>query len=245
MKKFIQKIGATEVVIALMILLAILILGLMSYIIIDQTSGKNDNPQNASQAQSNLKEDSIDPKFPIKVSFKYPNDWNLTRETIGILPIENDDGVSEYITIASASGKTTVSLSAQNIDMRVGCNPGDFGKVLSVQTAPLQNSKDVSFVESIESDKDKSNVYYLYSGLAETKTVANIKPSDSSCKAILARVLTRHHNPEIYVSARITIKDINEEFMDKNPGLATIKNVTTSPEYKQAVEIIKSIKIED
>lgn len=247
MKKLNQNgFGKIELAISALIIVVIILLGAISYAVYSELKDEQKEPTITSvTAKEDLKTDAIDSKFPIKVSFKYPSNWKLERELDGVLPLESQEDVAnEDIKISDPSGKYTVIISAHNLGKLTSCSPAEVGKVFSFNASPLEESKNVSFVESIEENDQNKNMYYLYAGLAETSQADKAKAGDSICNIATAKSITRHKNPEINIIANIIIKGVNDE-LSGGSKINDLKLAMKTGEYDQAKQIIKSIKIED
>lgn len=218
----------------------------------DEPATQKTTEENTERQSANNKPDaqmttySMDSSFPEKLSFTYPKAWVLSEKTDeGELPLEPGETVFQTVTITSPSKKYTVQYDViANSGLGGSCTPDEASKIESIDGLSLGEFPDASFVETIYS---KNSKYGYFSGIMETKSIADVKPEDSVCEIYLDQVIKLSGKENFTLTgAVIKIDGLGEPGVDSayssndTPAKSVIEKAFNTKEYKQAVDTIKS-----
>ena len=206
---------------------------------------------NRDVAKREFKTVQIADTFPVKLTTRYPADWALTVEGSG--PKESDDSaVQQKISLSSPSKKYTVSYMVISRGGLGGtCIPEMSGDIKSITRDPVAGFDDALFVEATTHGRspDGRDSFGYTSGLyADSDEIKDVKEGDSLCKLGLINSIKLSDTLDTgIVNANITINNLNEG--QSSVGMTTVSDISLitnsfeTAEYKDAVQILKSMKL--
>lgn len=208
----------------------------------DSTSFQEPSNNNTAEPVVKSKTAQIDPTFPAKLSWTYPENWTIKSEGSG--PKNPSDTVTQKFTLTSPNNKYEV-IYYVGINGGLGgtCEPGGDALKL-VQRTAVPNFDKTVFMEIIAETPD--GFRYKSSLFQNNNDIQSIKEGDSYCKTYLGYIipLTEDGNMVI-LAAEINIKQFDSidqygptEIYPKE--ISTIENVFADTEYKEAVNILLS-----
>lgn len=246
--------GSIEIV--LVTVAAIVMLGVVGFVWWNSTNAKESTAQPSSQNVkvekkkngNKYKTAQIDNTFPTKLSWKYPEDWTLTKYGRG--PTEGEtDPVSQTFVMTSPSKEYEVTyIIAVNGGFGGTCIPEYAGNVVSITREPIAGLSNMSFVELISSsDNAPDGMKYGYiSGVyRDSDNLRNASQGSSMCKVGSGGFiqLTEQMDTNL-IAANIRMNKVNPKQADGNEApikdMAAIKNAYESDEYKESVKILRS-----
>lgn len=244
--------GSIALVITVLIVVIILgIVGAITWKNISSNESKKTPEQTSSETKNNLKEASVDPSFPKPLSWKYPDDWTI--DSTGQGPKDNSDTATQSFTLTSPSGKYSVIYQVGVNGGRGGaCTAEDAGTVQYISqkaTPTLQGGRFVEFIGTIidtASPKKETAGYFYRSGITNDSTeIQSAKVGTSVCFYGLGGLMLDEKTNYDLLSASIQLNDFIDRDGDTKPvdSVEPFKTAFESDEYKQAVEILLSTKL--
>ncbi len=190
--------------------------------------------------------------FPVKLSTRYPADWTLI--VVGEGPkAGSDDPVQQKISVTSPSKEYTVSYM---VIARGGlggtCDQDTSGAIQSISRDPVAGFGDALFVETTVDEirtTDGRAAFGYVSGLySNDDRVKDIKVTDSFCELGRINYIKLSDTLDTgLIDANIKINKL--ESLQSDGSLTSITDVSLiksgfeTAEYKDAVQILKSMKL--
>ena len=243
MKK-INSRGFSSLEIILIVVLVALIVG-TGYFVYNSQKKSNSSYTNTIQSQPELKKPdevalktaSFDVSFPSKLSFSYPENWSVSEDHTGPLPIQPSETTVQNYTGVSPSKNYTVKYSVGfGGGLGGSCIPEEQGTIGTLTYTNLSKFSGASFVEETYQGSNQKYTI-LRAALMRKDSAAEAKAGDSLCKLAFAQVIPLSDN------AAMSLIDsyIDSPRFDKlNMTLEDIKSVMNTSEYKQATNILLS-----
>mgnify|MGYP000954246530 CR=1 FL=1 len=177
--------GSAAAVIVIVVVIALL--GVLGYVFWDRLgkvspsrSDKQADQSLVSGSSNTLEEAAFDKSFGIKLSFKYPKTWTLSREQSGTFPVTSNETSIETLTLKSPDEKYQVVY-------RLGANGGLGGtcenenatRIVAAETEELKGWQGAKFMRAIA--ETRSDKYVTTVGLADPDSLPYTKVGLSGC----------------------------------------------------------------
>lgn len=212
---------------------------------------KDNNISKTTSTSTILKNDnwntiSFNSTLNIPISFQYPQNWTVVRDSNSLKGQGNLNGFYERIRIYSPSKNIYIELFVDNNFIGADCN----GQTLSQQNnlIKLNNYPNLVYVENV----NLSNINNSDEGLNFKAQLEPNPPNQSSCSGAFfykSGALTTSINSDNFFSANIVAKETSRYYFDSvavNPNIVVTQNmidkVTSSDEFKTAKTILLSAK---
>lgn len=242
--------GKIDIIIIVVLVLAII--GALGYVFwnnynqqeqaIDDTS---DSRQQSREAT--LKTGQTSDAFKAGITWQYPENWKLTAE--GVEPRSDDETAQVLYTLTAPSGKVTVIYNiGQNGGIGGFCLPEDTGTIDHIKLIDTTGDSGLVVMERIDKPKVYSPtdpIVYDYKAhlTKDSPDIRDVKPGDSMCDVGLAEVVPLSDDTAVLLLAgEVRILELDEPAtVVDNPEV--IRLHYSSPEYRQAVEILRTTQI--